>query len=131
MGRSLQSYSQMLVAAAAAGMIEKEERLCSKPITMCLRIERLVGGEDLVVFRVSGRIHAEHVDMLRELLGREKGKVVVDLREVTLVDRDAFSFLALSEANGVELRNCAAYICLLYTSPSPRDLSTSRMPSSA
>ena len=24
-----------------------------------------------------------------------------------------------------------AYICLLYTSPSPRDLSTSRMPSSA
>ena len=26
---------------------------------------------------------------------------------------------------------CEAYICLLYTSPSPRDLSTSRMPSSA
>ena len=25
----------------------------------------------------------------------------------------------------------AAYLCLLYTSPSPRDLSTSRMPSSA
>ena len=24
-----------------------------------------------------------------------------------------------------------AYLCLLYTSPSPRDLSTSRMPSSA
>ena len=27
--------------------------------------------------------------------------------------------------------NEPAYICLLYTSPSPRDLSTSRMPSSA
>ena len=26
---------------------------------------------------------------------------------------------------------CHLYICLLYTSPSPRDLSTSRMPSSA
>ena len=26
---------------------------------------------------------------------------------------------------------CWAYTCLLYTSPSPRDLSTSRMPSSA
>ena len=25
----------------------------------------------------------------------------------------------------------ASYVCLLYTSPSPRDLSTSRMPSSA
>ena len=27
--------------------------------------------------------------------------------------------------------NGSAYACLLYTSPSPRDLSTSRMPSSA
>ena len=28
-------------------------------------------------------------------------------------------------------KRCALSICLLYTSPSPRDLSTSRMPSSA
>jgi hypothetical protein len=77
---------------------------------MPFRIERLVGSEDLVVLRVSGRIQAEHVDMLRELLGREEGKVVVDLTEVALVDREAVSFLALNEADGVELRNCAAYI---------------------
>src|SRR5258705_1001345 len=77
---------------------------------MCFRIERLVGGEDIVVLRVSGRIHAKHVDTIKELLGREKGKVVVDLKEVTLVDRGVVNFLALSEANGVELRNCAAYI---------------------
>ena len=77
---------------------------------MPFRIERLVGGEDLVVLRVSGRMHAEHVDMLRELLGREEARVVLDLREVTLVDSDAVSFLALSETQGVELRNCAAYI---------------------
>ena len=32
-----------------------------------------------------------------------------------------------AEANAIY----GAYICLLYTSPSPRDLSTSRMPSSA
>ena len=30
-----------------------------------------------------------------------------------------------------DLNNILAYTCLLYTSPSPRDLSTSRMPSSA
>ena len=30
-----------------------------------------------------------------------------------------------------ELPNGDPYVCLLYTSPSPRDLSTSRMPSSA
>jgi len=31
----------------------------------------------------------------------------------------------------LRLREDKAYSCLLYTSPSPRDLSTSRMPSSA
>ena len=36
---------------------------------------------------------------------------------------------AIMDSVSVEL--CRAYICLLYTSPSPRDLSTSRMPSSA
>ena len=30
-----------------------------------------------------------------------------------------------------EITNALKYACLLYTSPSPRDLSTSRMPSSA
>ena len=30
-----------------------------------------------------------------------------------------------------EIKEAVAYYCLLYTSPSPRDLSTSRMPSSA
>ena len=34
---------------------------------------------------------------------------------------------------GIDLgtANTLVYVCLLYTSPSPRDLSTSRMPSSA
>jgi hypothetical protein len=79
-------------------------------MAMGFRIERLVSGEDLVVLRLSGRMHTEHVDMLRGLLGLEEARVVVDLREITLVDREAVNFLALSEAQGVELRNCAAYI---------------------
>src|SRR5438445_8341581 len=78
---------------------------------MTYRIDRLVSGEDLVVLRVSGRIRAENVDTFKELLGREDGRVVViDLKEVTLVDREAVELLALSEANGAELRNCSAYI---------------------
>ena len=37
-----------------------------------------------------------------------------------------------NNASGQEAtQNPYPYICLLYTSPSPRDLSTSRMPSSA
>ena len=63
-----------------------------------------------MVLRVSGRIQAEHVDTLRELLGREKGGVVIDLKDVNLVDREAVKLFALSEATGIELRNCPAYI---------------------
>ena len=77
---------------------------------MCFRVERLKGEEDIVVLGVSGRINAEDVDTLRELLEQEKGKVAIDLREVTLVNREAISFLALCEANGVELRSGADYI---------------------
>ena len=62
------------------------------------------------MLRVSGRIDSEHVDTLRELLKQEGGRVAIDLREVTLINREAVTFLALSEANGVELRNCADYI---------------------
>jgi len=77
---------------------------------MSCRIERTVSEGGVVVLRVSGRIHVEHVGTLRELLGREKGAVAIDLAEVILVDREAVSLLALSEAHGIELRNCAAYL---------------------
>src|SRR5215472_16702947 len=77
---------------------------------MSCRIERLVSGEDCVVLRVSGRIQAEHVDLLKDLLRREKSRVAIDLQEVVLVAREAVEFLALSEARGTELRNCSSYI---------------------
>ena len=41
------------------------------------------------------------------------------------------AILFLSDGDLQELRRLADIFCLLYTSPSPRDLSTSRMPSSA
>jgi anti-anti-sigma regulatory factor len=77
---------------------------------MALKVERLVVGGNIVLLRVSGRIEAEHVDTLRKPVEEESGKVVIDLREVTLVNREAIRFLAFSEAHGVELKNCADYI---------------------
>ena len=77
---------------------------------MAFRIERLVGEEDITVLRVSGRIDAEDVQTLRDLLDQENSKVAIDLREVALINREAIRFLARREANGVELRNCADYI---------------------
>ena len=100
----------LLLNAAGRGLGESENRKGLEPNIMSCRIERRVNEEDFVVLRVSGRIHGEHVDTLRELVGGGKGGVAIDLEEVTLVDREAVRLLTLAEANGIELRNCPAYI---------------------
>jgi len=78
---------------------------------MTLRIQRL-DERDLVVFTLAGRIRADRIPELQTLLNSElpDHKLVLDLREVKLVDRDAVRFLAQSEAEGVKLRNCSAFI---------------------
>ena len=76
---------------------------------MTLRIETLPKG-DVVAFALSGRITAEEVAELQRLFkGRDHG-IVLDLKEVKLVDRDTVRFLARCEANGVRIENCPAYI---------------------
>ena len=77
---------------------------------MTCKIERIISGGGAAVLRVSGHIGGEHIDTLRELIAREKGGVAIDLSEVRLVDREAVRLLAISEANGIELRNSPAYI---------------------
>src|SRR6476646_62117 len=77
---------------------------------MYCRIDRVVSAENLVVLFVSGRIAGEHVDMLRGVLEQESGTFAIDLKNVLLVDRETVKLLALSEANGTELRNCPPYI---------------------
>jgi anti-anti-sigma regulatory factor len=66
-----------------------------------------------VIFRVSGRLDSDNLAELKTLIGAEaKGQyIVLDLSELTLVDEDVVRFLKGCEANGIELRNCAAYIC--------------------
>ena len=59
-----------------------------------------------------------------------------DIVTVTESSADAFTtrFNEVSSTGGivvVQVRDILLHVCLLYTSPSPRDLSTSRMPSSA
>jgi hypothetical protein len=77
---------------------------------MSFRIDRVVSAENLVVLIVSGRITKDHVDMLRGVLEEESGGFAIDLANVLVVDREAVKLLALSEANGTELRNCPPYI---------------------
>jgi hypothetical protein len=77
---------------------------------MCFRIDRLDIGEDGVVVAVSGRVAGQNLDTLRSVLAQEPRIVAIDLKEVLLIDRDAVTFLVGAEANGIELRNCPAYI---------------------
>ena len=63
-----------------------------------------------MTFSLSGRIQAEQVAELRTLLESEYCRVVLDLKELTIVDRDAVQFLRLCETRGTELRNCPAYV---------------------
>ena len=77
---------------------------------MSCRIDRVVSAENLVVLFISGRITGEDVDLFRGVLAQESGGFAIDLKNVLLVDREGVKLLALSEANGTELRNCPPYI---------------------
>ena len=85
--------------------------LCEEPDVTAInyRITRLI-AEGRVVFRVSGRMQRHTLEKLRELLGQEKCEVAIDLKEVSLVDRETVMFFAGSESSGIELRNCPTYI---------------------
>jgi anti-anti-sigma regulatory factor len=75
-----------------------------------LKINRAANGQ--VVFTVSGRMDAENVAELKELFGSEMTgrRIVMDLKDLTLVDRDAVRFLGRCETDSIELKNCPAYI---------------------
>ena len=80
---------------------------------MTCRIERVVGPDGIVVLQMSGRIDDPDVEIVRELMESEttgKSTVALDLRNVTLVSRDAIKLLSTVEEKGTELRNCPAYI---------------------
>ena len=75
-----------------------------------LKITRAENGA--VVIKVSGRMDAENVGELEALIRAEvRGRrIVLDLKDLTLVDEDAVSFLRRCEADGIQLLNCPAYI---------------------
>jgi anti-anti-sigma regulatory factor len=75
-----------------------------------LKIKRAANGE--VVFTLSGRMDAENVAELETLFGSEpKGRcIVLDLKDLTLVDREAVRFLKSCETDSIQIKNCPAYI---------------------
>ena len=78
---------------------------------MTLRIE-ISGERERVVFTLTGRIQMNQISELQALLRDQMPdhNLVLDLRDVKLVDLDAVRFLEQIEAQGAKLRNCSAFI---------------------
>lgn len=76
------------------------------------KIQRTASSGD-VIFKLSGRLAAENVAELKKLFVKSEARerpIILDLRDMTLVDRDAVRFLGDCETDGVKLTNCPAYI---------------------
>jgi hypothetical protein len=75
------------------------------------KAKRIEEGE-FVVLLLSGRIEGDHLLELQKIFVSETGNLnlIVDMKEVKLVDQDAVRFLSSCETGGIRLRNCPAYI---------------------
>jgi hypothetical protein len=75
-----------------------------------LKIQRHENGD--VVFTLSGRLEADIVSELSPLLAAEPAgrALVLDLKDVVLVDREIVRFLRGCEGDGIALRNCPPFV---------------------
>jgi len=77
---------------------------------MTLKIQRS-NKKDNAIFNLCGQIDVKELPELQRLLAANAQKyVILDLKEVNLVDREALRFLARCEENGIRVENCPAYI---------------------
>jgi len=61
---------------------------------------------------LSGRLETQAIGELRRLIECQTDchDIVLDLKDVGVVDRDVVCFLVHCQADGVRLENCASYI---------------------
>jgi hypothetical protein len=78
---------------------------------MTFRIETAARGA-FTVFVLSGRIETQAIAELRRLFELQAGypDIVLDLKDVGVVDREVMRFFVRCEADGVKLENCTRYI---------------------
>src|SRR5262245_34754911 len=73
------------------------------------RIEKDCDG-CVTVLRLSGRIQSDDIAGIRSAMNESCTHKILDLSEVTLVDRVVVQFLAACEEEGVELVECPPYV---------------------
>jgi anti-anti-sigma regulatory factor len=86
---------------------------------MVLRIEKVSDGPETVLL-LSGRIESEQVQELKSQIDGSTQGILLDLKQVRLIDLDAAHFLAVCETKGIELRNCPPYVREWILSEKPR-----------
>jgi hypothetical protein len=75
-----------------------------------LKITRAANGE--VVIKLSGRMGAENLGELEKLIGAEADsrRIILDLKDLKLVDQDAVKLLRRCEEDNITLKNCPPYV---------------------
>jgi hypothetical protein len=78
---------------------------------MAFRIETAARGR-FTIFILSGRIEKQAIAELEKLfhLQTDYGDIVLDLKDVGVIDREVMRFFVSCEADGVTFENCTAYI---------------------
>ena len=78
---------------------------------MAFRIETAARGRS-TVFILSGRIERQAIAELKRLFECQTDyrDIVLDLKDVSVIDRDVMRFFVRCEADGVKLENCTPYI---------------------
>ena len=75
-----------------------------------LRIQRSANRD--VVFTLSGQMDDESIAEMETLISSEANerRIALDLKNLTLVNENAITFLVRCEANSITLKNCPAYV---------------------
>ena len=76
---------------------------------MTFRVQRSPAADALVLM-LSGDIAGDHTADLETLVDAGEGPMVLDLKDVSVVDRAGVLLLARSEARGATLLNCPSYV---------------------
>ena len=138
--RSITNEVPVQKGQGADGGREAPIRLCSSPVLQDDGVRGPGHGVDIGVLESShsgvGRKGVQEGYLVEgPEVRQEADHVIQKLRRKTIPQRTGFTgfpgFLARRPSEMAKEGVPGLGICLLYTSPSPRDLSTSRMPSSA
>jgi hypothetical protein len=82
-------------------------------VTDATGIRILRRGWMLKIMRAAnGEVVTENLGELEKLISAEAHghRIILDLKDLTLVDQDAVSFLRRCEADNITLKDCPAYI---------------------